>query len=94
MGCRCLSAFEPETVKGGFGDVIWLAIVTASTVGYGDIAPSTVLGRCIAVVLMLVGIGLMSTLAASITNYFVPQNANAELKDIAARLERIGTILV
>jgi voltage-gated potassium channel len=93
VGGGCLSILEPETVKGGYGDGIWWAIVTASTVGYGDIAPTTLWGRLIAVLLMLVGIGLMSTLAASITSHFVQQTANTELKDMSARLERIEGLL-
>jgi voltage-gated potassium channel len=93
VGGGCLSILEPETVKGGYGDGIWWAIVTASTVGYGDIAPTTFWGRLIAVVLMLVGIGLMSTLAASITSHFVQQTSSAEMKDVAARLDRIERIL-
>ena len=93
VGGGCLSILEPRTVRGGYGDGIWWAIVTASTVGYGDIAPSTVPGRIIAVLLMLVGIGLMSTLAASITSYFVQQTANTEFKDLTARLDRIESIL-
>lgn len=93
VGGGCLSILEPETVKGGYGDGIWWAVVTASTVGYGDIAPSTLWGRLIAVLLMLVGIGLMSTLAASITSYFVHQTANTEFKDVVARLDRIERAL-
>ena len=93
VGGACLSILEPETVKGGYGDGIWWAIVTASTVGYGDISPTTLWGRLIAVVLMLVGIGLMSTLAASITSYFVQQTANTEFQELAARLDRIEKIL-
>lgn len=93
VGGGCLSILEPETVKGGFGDGIWWAIVTASTVGYGDIAPTTVPGRLIAVLLMLVGIGLMSALAASITSHFVQQSTGSEMKDVAARLDRIERLL-
>jgi voltage-gated potassium channel len=93
VGGGCLSILEPETVKGGYGDGIWWAVVTASTVGYGDIAPTTLWGRLIAVLLMLVGIGLMSTLAASITSHFVQQTANTEFKDMSARLERIEELL-
>lgn len=93
VGGGCLSILEPETVKGGLGDGIWWAVVTASTVGYGDIAPTTLPGRLIAVLLMVVGIGLMSTLAASITTYFVHQTANTEFKDLTARLDRIERIL-
>jgi voltage-gated potassium channel len=93
VGGACISILEPETVKGGYGDGIWWAIVTATTVGYGDISPSTLWGRIIAVLLMLVGIGLVSTLAASITSYFVQQTANTEFKDLAARLDRIESML-
>jgi voltage-gated potassium channel len=93
VGGGCLAILEPQTVKGGVGDGIWWAIVTASTVGYGDISPSTLMGRIIAVLLMLVGVGLMSTLAGSITSYFVQQSANTEFQDLSARLERIEKIL-
>ena len=93
VGGACLSILEPQTVKGGFGDAIWWAVVTASTVGYGDISPSTLWGRIIAVVLMLVGIGVMSTLAASITTYFVHQAENTEFNEVIARLERIERML-
>jgi voltage-gated potassium channel len=93
VGGGCLSVLEPETVKGGFGDGIWWAIVTATTVGYGDISPTTLWGRIIAAVLMLVGIGLMSTLAASITSHFVQQTANEEFKELSERLRRIESIL-
>jgi voltage-gated potassium channel len=93
VGGGCLSILEPETVKGGFGDGIWWAIVTATTVGYGDISPSTLWGRIIAAVLMFVGIGLMSTLAASITSYFVQQTANTEFKELSERLDRIEGML-
>jgi voltage-gated potassium channel len=53
-----------------FLDGIWWAFVTATTVGYGDISPNTVLGRLIATVLMLTGIGLIGALTSTITTYF------------------------
>src|SRR4051794_16044314 len=56
-GGSALTMLEPQTVRGGFLDGVWWAIVTASTVGYGDIAPSTIAGRLIAVLLMLSGVG-------------------------------------
>jgi voltage-gated potassium channel len=88
-----IALLEPETAHGGFLDGIWWAIVTASTVGYGDIAPVTFLGRAIAVVLMLTGVGLISTLAASITTYFLGQQGNEELIAIKSQLTRIESLL-
>lgn len=54
-----------------YGDGIWWAFVTTTTVGYGDISPATFYGRIIAMVLMLVGIGLLGTITSTLTSYFL-----------------------
>jgi voltage-gated potassium channel len=54
-----------------FTDALWWAFVTATTVGYGDLSPATGMGRIIASLLMLVGIGLIGSLTSSITSYFM-----------------------
>ena len=92
-GGTSLALLEPQTVKGGFGDGVWWAIVTAATVGYGDIAPSTLVGRLIAVVLMLSGVGLVSTLAASITAYFLGAEENTGMIELRERTARIEDLL-
>ena len=48
-----------------FSNALWWAIVTTTTVGYGDITPQTGLGRLVATGLMLMGIGLIAVLASS-----------------------------
>ncbi|HEX2985819.1 MAG TPA: potassium channel family protein [Caproiciproducens sp.] len=53
-----------------FGDALWWSIVTTTTVGYGDISPVTPIGRIIAVILMIFGIGLIGMLTGTITTYF------------------------
>lgn len=60
-----------------FGDALWWALVTTTTVGYGDISPSTSGGRILAAFLMIFGIGFLGMVTASIATYFVEQlNSN------------------
>ncbi|MDN4478535.1 potassium channel family protein [Demequina lignilytica] len=54
-----------------FADAIWWALVTMTTVGYGDFAPVTGQGRAIATVLMLMGIALIGVITASVAAWFV-----------------------
>jgi voltage-gated potassium channel len=95
MAGAIMSIVEPQTVKGNLWDGMWWAVVTATTVGYGDIAPTSASGRLVAVALMLFGIGLTATLAASVAAYFVRSDqGGADLNEVAARLERLETLLV
>ncbi len=52
-----LYELEPETFNNKITDAIWYAVVTASTVGYGDISPVTDLGKVIALLLLFVPAG-------------------------------------
>jgi len=49
----------------------WWAIVTMTTVGYGDFSPETSAGRIVAVMVMFAGISLVSMLTATISSIFV-----------------------
>ena len=53
------------------GDGIWWALVTITTVGYGDITPVTTLGRVVASSLMLLGLGLIATITAIVSSKFI-----------------------
>ncbi|MFS0781692.1 potassium channel family protein [Bacillus sp. 1P06AnD] len=63
-----------------FADGIWWAIVTATTVGYGDISPVTVPGRITAVILMFSGIGCIGMITGTIASYFTTKNKEDEEK--------------
>ena len=54
-----------------FGDGLWWALVTMTTVGYGDIVPITPLGRLIGAVLMITGIGTLGISTAAIATYLI-----------------------
>ncbi|WZH52164.1 MAG: potassium channel family protein [Nocardioides alkalitolerans] len=54
-----------------FGDALWWATTTVTTVGYGDRFPVTFQGRLIAVVLMLVGIGAVGVVTAALAAWLV-----------------------
>lgn len=54
-----------------FGDAIWWAGATVTTVGYGDRFPVTTQGRCVAGVLMVVGIGVVGSVTATVAAWLV-----------------------
>jgi len=53
-----------------FGDSLWWAIVTMTTVGYGDIVPETTTGRIAAVMIMITGVAVLGLLAGSLASFF------------------------
>jgi len=75
VGGLVICAVEPA--MGNYGDGLWWSVVTLTTVGYGDISPTTVAGRVTAVALMIVGIGLVGTVTASVATYFISPKAQA-----------------
>lgn len=70
-------------------DGIWWAVVTVTTVGYGDLTPTSIEGRIIAIILMLLGIGFLSVLTAAIASQFVKTERGDETEHILAALQRI-----
>lgn len=84
LGAFGISIAESKT----FSDSIWWSFVTTTTVGYGDISPATNIGRIIASILMLVGIGFVGMLTGSIATYFL----NDKKKEQSYKNEVIETI--
>jgi voltage-gated potassium channel len=85
------------------GSGLWWAAQTVTTVGYGDNVPMNLAGRLVAVLVMLLGIGFLTVITASITSTFVsrsrhePSAAEAamgeQLRQLDSRLERIEAAL-
>ena len=54
-----------------FGVAVWWAIVTLATVGYGDVVPTTPLGRVVGSVVIILGVTFLAFLTATVTSFFV-----------------------
>ena len=64
-----ITAFFGLTEEWSFGDSLWFAFVTMTTIGYGDFTPTTPFGRGWFVVLSIVGLGQMTLFLAEIVDY-------------------------
>jgi voltage-gated potassium channel len=60
-----------------YGDAVWWALTTITTVGYGDEYPVTGQGRLVAVLLMVGGIALLGVVTAAVASWFVGRVAEA-----------------
>ncbi|GAB6098583.1 potassium channel family protein [Halanaerocella petrolearia] len=70
-----------------FGDALWWAIVTATTVGYGDMYPQTFSGRLIAILVMMLGIGTFGGITAKLADIFIETKRRKEFGEVPARYE-------
>jgi voltage-gated potassium channel len=64
-------------------DAVWWSIVTLTTVGYGDISPTTVGGKLVGIGIMMAGIGFLGFFTASVATIFV-ENRLLENKGMKA----------
>jgi len=74
-----------------YSDGLWWALVTITTVGYGDITPISTLGRIIAGALMVMGIGFIATITAAVSSYFISSFNDNEvtINDLGEKLDKI-----
>ena len=79
------------------GDSLWWAIQTVTTVGYGDLVPTSLIGRLVAALIMLIGISFVTVITATITSAFVDsarRRTDATTTDpIAVKLDQISARL-
>ena len=77
---------EPTTPR--LVDGLWLAFVTASTIGYGDLVPSTPGSRVFSVLVVLLGFGVLSLVTAAIAATWVESTERRVEREILHDIHR------
>ncbi|MDY7088530.1 MAG: ion channel [Actinomycetota bacterium] len=68
----------PDSSISTYPEALWWAVVTITTVGYGDYSPVTVEGRLVALTMMIGGIGLIGFVTGSLASWIVERIAADE----------------
>lgn len=69
---------NPDSTIQSYPQALWWAVVTITTVGYGDFYPATLEGRLVALAMMVGGIGLLGFVTGSVTSWIVDRIAAAK----------------
>ena len=85
------AGIEGSTIKTA-SDAMWWAFVTMTTVGYGDYYPVSDLGRIIASVLMLCGIGLFATFTGFVGSWFL-SGQEEEIERLDENIDELKTLI-
>ena len=85
-GSILLKVLNPGAFK-TYGDAAWLAVITVTTVGYGDVVPTNTAGRWVAALIALLGISLVPALTSLVTSILVVQRTRrlSEEEDVEQR---------
>jgi voltage-gated potassium channel len=103
--CAALAVLDaerssPDANITDFGDAIWWAVSTMTTVGYGDQYPVTAIGRLVGFGLMIGGIALLSTVTATLASWLVESvqaekeqadDLKATVRQLEAKLELLAS---
>ena len=83
---------KPGSKINNFGDALWWAITTVTTVGYGDKFPVTTVGKAIAVFLMVGGITLVGLVTATLASWIIQQVAKEDAAHQAVNIAHLEAL--
>lgn len=72
-----------------YSEGLWLAFVTAATVGYGDVVPTTPASRILAVIIVVIGLALLSTVTATVAALFIGEDEKIMRKEMHQDIRRL-----
>jgi voltage-gated potassium channel len=99
-----LAVLEAERDQPGaniesFGDALWWALTTVTTVGYGDRFPVTTTGRFVSAGLMIAGIALLGVVTATFATWLIERvrevDEHAQVatrRDVARLTEEVAAL--
>lgn len=91
IGANAIHLLEPQTAP-DLESAMWFAFTTCSTVGYGDIIPTTGPGRLVGVLLMIVGVACMAAFSGALASYLVTTQEAEEHAATAAIMKELQEI--
>ncbi|ROR73079.1 potassium channel family protein [Bogoriella caseilytica] len=83
---------QPGSTIDSVGDGLWWAVVTVTTVGYGDTYPVTTVGRIIAVGLMIGGIAVLGLVTATLASWLVERVTESNDAERAASRSQVAEL--
>jgi hypothetical protein len=84
---------DPNAEIKTYGQAMWWSFETVSTVGYGDLIPQSFWGRVIAVCMMIVGVGLISTVSATIASGLIQVTRRENRKRFGRHAQQAAAVL-
>jgi voltage-gated potassium channel len=92
LAAVALHVLERDAQPDKFGDLpgaLWWSVATLTTTGYGDVAPLTRMGRLVASVVMVAGLGLFGLLTGILATGFV---AEARRRDFVQNWDLVAQV--
>jgi voltage-gated potassium channel len=76
------------------GLAFWWALQTVTTVGYGDVVPTTSTGKVVGGIEIMIGISLISLLTAAVTSVVIQRGEKASREEDRAHLEQTAETIL